>query len=185
MREIDVEIFGKADTRTTVDIAESERLKEKIEPGIICNGPEAEIGNFEDQVSPVDPKATLTQVQNLQFFQVGPTKSILNGKRINKRSKSPTRRKPHAHTAKSGKENVGLCLSTVPKESAKVDATRMEVKERDEGPKWKIRAPLSEAMDNMKVGKKLKLDGEVVALGKLLATQMGSVTAGKQPRREQ
>lgn len=143
------------------------------------------MGHFEDQVSPVEPKTILMQVQNSQLFHVGPTKSALMGKGINKRSMSPTRRKPHAHAAKSGKENVGLCLSTMPKESTKVDATRMEVEEEDEGPKQKIRVPLSEAAKNMEVGKKLKLDEEVVAFGKLMAIQMGSAAVVEQPRPEQ
>ena len=40
-------------------------------------------------------------------------------------------------------------------------------------------------MDNMEVGKKLKLDEEVVALGKLMATQMGSEAVTGQPHQEQ
>ena len=40
-------------------------------------------------------------------------------------------------------------------------------------------------MDNIEVGKKLKLDEEVVALGKLMATQMGSKAVAGQPHQEQ
>lgn len=113
LREIDAEIFGKADTGSNVDTADSERLLEKVESGLICNGPQAAMGQIEDHVSSVDPKSTLTQVQNFQLFQVGPTKSVLSRKGINKRCKSPTRRNPHAHATKSGKENMSLCISTV------------------------------------------------------------------------
>ena len=40
-------------------------------------------------------------------------------------------------------------------------------------------------MDNMEVGKKLKLDEEVVALRKLMATQMGSEVVAGQPHQEE
>ena len=77
------------------------------------------------------------------------------------------------------------CMSTLQKEHAKEDVCRMEVEEGDVGPKRKIRAPLSEVGDNMEARKKLKLNEEVVALGKLMAKQMGSAVAAGQPRRDQ
>ena len=80
---------------------------------------------------------------------------------------------------------MGLFISTLQKENTKEDVSRMEVEELDVGPRRKVRAPLSEVMDNIEVGKKLKLDEEVVALGKLMAKQMGSAVVAGQPRREQ
>ena len=53
----------------------------------------------------------------------------------------------------------------------------MEVEEVDLGPKRKTWAPLEEIMKNAEVGKRPKLEEEVVAFGKLLATQMGSAAA--------
>ena len=150
-----------------------------------CNGPQATMGHIEDHVGSDGPKAILTQVQDLKVFQVGPMKLELSGKGSNKRCKSPTRRKPYAHATKSGKENVGQCIFTLQKENAKEDVSQMEVEELDVGPKRRVCAPLLEAMDNMEVGKKLKLDEEVVALGKLMATQMGSEAVTGQPHQEQ
>lgn len=112
-------------------------------------------------------------------------KSALSGKSSNKRCKSPTRRKPHVHANKSGKENVGLCISILQKKNEMEDVSRMEVEELDMGPKRKLQAPLSKVMDNREIGKKLKLDKEVVVVGKLMATQMGLAAAAVQPHREQ
>ena len=80
---------------------------------------------------------------------------------------------------------MGLFISTLQKENAKEDVSRMEVEELDVGPRRKVRAPLSEVMDNMEVEKKLKLDEEVIALGKMMATQMGLAATAGQPHQEQ
>ena len=70
---------------------------------------------------------------------------------------------------------MGLSISKMQKEDAMEEVSRMEVE--DVCPKRKTCAPLVEVMDNIEVGKRLKLDEELVAFGKLLATQMGSAAA--------
>ena len=53
------------------------------------------------------------------------------------------------------------------------------------GLKRKTRAPFEEVMENARTRKKPKVDEEVAAFGKLLATQMRSTAAVVQPCREQ
>ncbi|KAL0009751.1 hypothetical protein SO802_004859 [Lithocarpus litseifolius] len=180
LREIDAEISGNADMGCNVDIADSERFRENIKTiehhketlgkgdllqrlgyGLLCNGLQAVTGQNENHVISNDPKANLTQMQDLQAFHVGPTNLALNGKGSNKSCKSPTRGRPQAHATTSGKGKVGLRIPTGQKESAKEDVNRMEVEEMNLGPKRKLQAPLSEVKDNMEVGKKIKLDEEV------------------------
>nr|POF08275.1 hypothetical protein CFP56_55674 [Quercus suber] len=204
LREIDAEISGKVDTECIVDTTVSERIMEGIMGsaqqkeaqrgefsthglGTSCsyNGPQVLMGHLQDQGGSDGPKATLTHTQDSKASQGGPMKSAISGKCSNKRGKSPTRRKPQVHANKSGKENVGLCKSILQKKNEREEASQMEVEELDMGPKRKLWAPLSEVEDNKETGKKLKLDEEVVALEKLMATQMGSAAAAGQPRREQ
>ena len=59
------------------------------------------------------------------------------------------------------------------------------LEEVEMGLKSKTRAPLKEVLENVRVGKRPKLEEEVVAFGKLLATQMGSAAAVVQPLQEQ
>ena len=65
------------------------------------------------------------------------------------------------------------------------EITRMEVEEENAGTKRKTRAPLEEIMENDEVRERPKIEAEVMAFGKLLATQMGSAAAAMQPCREQ
>ena len=53
------------------------------------------------------------------------------------------------------------------------------------GRKRRIRTPLQEIPDNGVTGKKIKVEGEVLTLSKLLAQQLGAAAAVGQPRREQ
>ena len=53
------------------------------------------------------------------------------------------------------------------------EITRMEVEEENAGTKRKTRAPLEEIMENDEVRERPKIEAEVMAFGKLLATQMG------------
>ena len=62
---------------------------------------------------------------------------------------------------------------------------RMEVEEENDGPKRKARAPLEDSMESVGVGKKPKIEAESDGVGKVLASQLGSVAAAVQPRREQ
>ena len=125
----------------------------------------------------VETKAPIAQVMELQLFQIGPKKPGVIERGSNKKAKSPNRKKSYAHAIKLGKQNVGICTSNLQKENAMKEITQMEVEEIDVGPKQKTRAPFEEVMENAEVGKRPKLEDDVVAFGRLLATQMGSVMA--------
>lgn len=51
--------------------------------------------------------------------------------------------------------------------------------------KRKLRSPLKEIVMEEDVGKKQKIEGEVLVLNKLMAQQLGSAVAAGQPRWEQ
>lgn len=67
----------------------------------------------------------------------------------------------------------------------KKDVTSMDVEANKVGVKRKERMPLKEISVNEETGKKLKLDGEVMALGKIMAQHLGSALAARQPCQEQ
>ena len=72
---------------------------------------------------------------------------------------------------------MGVGLTKGRKKKTMRVITRMEVEEENVGAKQKTWAPLEEIMENVEVRKKPKLEAEVEAFGKLLATQMGSAAA--------
>ena len=49
----------------------------------------------------------------------------------------------------------------------------MELEEENAGAKCKTRAPLEEIVENVEVRERPKIEAELMAFGKLLATQMG------------
>nr|POE82869.1 hypothetical protein CFP56_28274 [Quercus suber] len=164
LREIDAEISGKVDTECNVDTADSERIMEEVMGS--AQQKEAQQGEVSTQglgssCSYNGPQALMGHLED----QVG--------------SGWP---KSHTYTNAGFKSFSRWAYE---KKNEMEDVSRMEVEELDMGPKRKLRAPLSEVMDNREIGKKLKLDEEVFALGKLMATQMGSAAAAGQPRREQ
>ena len=53
------------------------------------------------------------------------------------------------------------------------EITRMELEEENAGAKCKTRAPLEEIVENVEVRERPKIEAELMAFGKLLATQMG------------
>ena len=67
----------------------------------------------------------------------------------------------------------------------KVNVTSMEVDANDVGAKRKEHIPLEEILVNDETSKKLKLDGEAMALGKIMAQHLGSALVAWQPCREQ
>ena len=120
-----------------------------------------------------------------QIFQAGPKDSSDTEQGMYKRTKSPNRRKTHARASKTGKENMRGDTSKAAEKKSRLEITCMEVEEENVGAKRKTRAPLEEITKIVEVRKRLKLEMEVAAFGKLLATQMGSAAAAVQPRREQ
>ena len=140
------------------------------------SGPNGVLGRIE--VSGLaNLKNPLDQEMETQIFQVGPKISSAAELGKNKKAKSPTRGKTHAHASKTGKENVRVGTSKVLKKKTMMEITRMDVEEVNTGAKRKTRAPLEEIMENAKVRKRPKLEAKVIAFGKLLATQMGSAMA--------
>ena len=62
----------------------------------------------------------------------------------------------------------------------------MEVTDnKDGGPKRKLHSPLKEILMEVDVGKKQKIQGEVLMLSKLMAQKLGSAAAIGQPHRKQ
>nr|POE88689.1 hypothetical protein CFP56_63681 [Quercus suber] len=91
----------------------------------------------------------------------------------------------HTPMPQRGKENrdVGT-RGKLHREKIKED-TSMEVEASDVGVKRKERIPLEDISADEESGKKQKLEGEVMALGKIMAKHLGSALAADQPRREQ
>ena len=205
LREIDTEIFGKADMGGNVQmvskvrILESEKMvsanrEEKVaseEPvhglgvGLLSSGPQDVMGLSKDLDGPAGKNTSLDQVIGKQCFQSGPKMPIANEGVLTRKAKSPNRKKPHTHACKFGKENVGKCTSNLQKANALTEITRMDTEKVEVGLKRKSRAPLEDVLENAGARKKPKLEEEVTTFGKFLATQMGSVAAAVQPRWEQ
>lgn len=143
MREISVEISGTADTGCNVEKVFKARILENknketayhkenqvgedstqgLGSGLPSIGPQVILGQTEANKGLVEPRAPLSQAKEIQLFQIGPKKSGAIERGSNKRAKSPTQKKPHAHAIKSGKENVGLCTSNLLKVNAMEEIT--------------------------------------------------------------
>ena len=66
-----------------------------------------------------------------------------------------------------------------------IEDSAMEIELVEMGTKRRARTPLAE-LDNMENnGKRMKREGEIQELGKLLAQHLGSAEAASQPRRAQ
>ena len=196
LREIDVEIFGKADREGNVQMAPKVRIleSEKMMPanreeevrnngpahmgfGPPSSGPLEEMGSSKDLLGPVGINVPLDQENGKQGFHGGPKLPVVKEDGITRNTKGPIREKPQKHACKPGKENMGKNTSKLQKANDMRELTRMETEEVEMGPKRKSRTPLEDIMENAGVGKKPKLEKEVSAFGKLLAKQMGSVVA--------
>lgn len=59
-----------------------------------------------------------------------------------------------------------------------------QIMDSESGPKRKISSPLKELALEEEVGKKQKIDGEVLVLSKLMEQQLGLAVAAGQHRRE-
>ena len=117
LREIDTEIFGKADMGGNVQmvskvrILESEKMvsanrEEKVaseEPvhglgvGLLSSGPQDVMGLSKDLDGPAGKNTSLDQVIGKQCFQSGPKMPIANEGVLTRKAKSPNRKKA-SHT---------------------------------------------------------------------------------------
>ncbi|KAK7825401.1 hypothetical protein CFP56_033126 [Quercus suber] len=103
---------------------EGEDLMLGLGSGPSCCGPNGDLGRTEANYGPAELKNPRAQVLEPKVFQVGP--------------KLPGR---------SGKDNVGVGTSELPKVNAMKEITHMEVEEVNAGPKRKSRVPLEEIME--------------------------------------
>lgn len=197
LREIDAGISGKVDMGCIAErvfkawALESEvkvsankmedrgdgDLTQGIEFGLLGSGPFGDLGRTLVDAGPVKLNNSLANGMEPQLGQAGLKIPSSTERGRNKKAKSPTRAKRHAHAKTTEKENVRVGTSSLQKKNAMNELTSMEVEEVEAGPKRKACAPLDEILENVVGGKKPKLEEEVVAFGKLLAIQMGSVEA--------
>nr|POE92192.1 hypothetical protein CFP56_53905 [Quercus suber] len=133
---------------------EGEDLMLGLGSGPSCCGPNGDLGRTEANYGPAELKNPRAQVLEPKVFQVGP--------------KLPGR---------SGKDNVGVGTSELPKVNAMKEITHMEVEEVNAGPKRKSRVPLEEIMEIAEVGKRLKLEAEVVAFEAILSIPISESVA--------
>lgn len=152
-------------------------LTQGIEFGLLGSGPFGDLGRTLVDAGPVKLNNSLANGMEPQLGQAGLKIPSSTERGRNKKAKSPTRAKRHAHAKTTEKENVRVGTSSLQKKNAMNELTSMEVEEVKAGPKQKACAPLDEILENVVGGKKPKLEEEVVAFGKLLAIQMGSVEA--------
>ena len=84
-----------------------------------------------------------------------------------------------------GKENAWKGARVMNKRDEELTNKVMSFEDNEVRLKRKIRAPLEEIPMGEKAGEKQKIEGEVLALSKIIVTQLGSATAAGQPRQEQ
>lgn len=122
---------------------------------------------------------------------IGPNFSL--GLASPKKPKGHTTRKAKGSKLKKYKENKGpmgkeRAADWLRKQDQGDDIsmeTKMEIDHSEVGGKRRARSPLSELVNNEGNGKRIRVEGEVKELGKLLAQHLGSAEAANQPRRVQ
>ena len=102
-----------------------------------------------------------------------------------RKSRSPTQKKNKIGSNVTGKENAWREGWGKNKRTDEPTKKVMNSESNEGSLKRKIRLPLDEILMREEVGKKQKIEGEVQALSKIMATQLGSAAAARQPRREQ
>ena len=98
--------------------------------------------------------------------------------------RGPTQKKKTGCNFVRKENNAGGARGQVHGEK-KNDDTSMDVESKEVGAKRKERILLEEISMDDEIGKNQKLDGEVMALGKIMAQHLGSALAVGQPCREQ
>lgn len=97
----------------------------------------------------------------------------------NRIKKGPTQKNKKGGRNSVGKEN------NVVHGKKKDEVTSIDVEANDVGIKRKERIPVEDISADEENGKKQKLEGEVMALGKIIAKHLGSALAARQPGQEQ
>ena len=93
--------------------------------------------------------------------------------------------KTRVRKLKKGKENVGEEPSISIMEAMMVEEMAMEVDGTGTGTKRRCRTPLTELQEENGNRKRVKVEGEVKELGRILKQHLGSVEAAEQPHRTQ
>ena len=126
---------------------------------------------------------SLSQAQAL--FSIGTHNPSPSGETKMRRLRSPVQRKNKKGSNVTGKENAWTEGRGINKRNDESTKNVVNPEDIEGGLKRKIRLPLEEISMGEEVGKKQKIEGEVQMLSKIMATQLGSAAAARQPRREQ
>lgn len=102
----------------------------------------------------------------------------------NKTSKGPTQKNIKVGHSIVGKENSDVGARGKMQGEKKEEVASMEVEASDVGGKRKERIPLEDISADEEKGKKQKLGGEVMDLGKIMTKHLGSTLAAEQPHQE-
>ena len=135
---------------------------------------------------PLDGPANKVQVNlsTIPKFIMGPTSPTSPTKPQPKKASQVNLRKGQVGPAMQRKENV-LRRGIVRVNSKDMGTESMEVEKNEKCGKRRTRPLLEDMSDLVENVKRKKVEGDVMALSKLMAQELGSVVAAGQPRREQ
>ena len=180
-------LAGKEITQPLTDIA---RVKEER---AITNGSVQEAQHHMTIFKAQSPSTMHGKLQDtsLGLSSTGPNFTLSPASP--KKFKAQTTRKAKGSELKKYKENKGpigkeRATDWLRKQAQGDDTsseTKMEIDHSKVGVKRRAQSPLSELVNNEGNGKRIRVEGEVKELGKLLAQHLGSAEAGNQPRRVQ
>ena len=174
----------------TLSLTDIARVKKER---AITNGPVQE-AQYQMPIIKVQSPTSMhgkLQETNVGLSNIGPNFSL--GLASPKKPKSHNTRKAKGSESKKFKENRGpmgkeRAADWLRKQAQGDDMsmeTKMEIDHSEVGGKRKVRSPLLELVNNEGNGKRIRVEGEVKELGKLLAQHLGSAEAANQPRRVQ
>ena len=102
-----------------------------------------------------------------------------------KKNRAGSLKKNKENRGMPGKENKSGSEEIHSHGAGNIEDSIMEIELVDTGTKRRARMPLAELENMEDNGKRIKREGEVQELGKLLAQHLGSAEAASQPRRAQ
>nr|POE52498.1 hypothetical protein CFP56_35025 [Quercus suber] len=140
-----------------------------------------------DSAIPIQNNAALGQApsQAQILFSIGPHNQKPPCKAEIRKIRGPAQKKTKQVTNVMGKENAWKKGRDTNKGDVEVNEMMMKSEDDEVGSKRKSRLPLVDITMEEEAVKKQKMEGEVLTLSKIMATQLGSAVAAGQPRREQ
>ena len=178
---------GMAEVIQTNDLVTQTQCKVEEEARIV--GPQEMSKNI--MVPPLGPQpldgpANKVQVNlsTIPKFIMGPTSPTSPTKPKPKKASQVNLRKGQVGPAMQRKENV-FRRGIVRVNSKDMGTESMEVEKNEKCGKRRTRPLLEDMSDLVENVKRKKVEGDVMALSKLMAQELGSVVAAGQPRREQ